>query len=211
MLPARGDPIIPVAMKLNRLAGQGPRAAIASGLAAVVVILDVLFGRSLSGAAGTLVGVLMFLSLTVMLGGLAIAGLDLDWMAHPDTHNGRMLASLWFATIGAMLPLLLALASLGQTRGWLTQLIVCLMGLTAGGFTILHNLEGRRARLLSGPLPWLGIAAGALFLVFWLGILIASTPLVAAGLFPGLVLYAAWSIWLGVRLGRQPVPAAALT
>jgi hypothetical protein len=198
-------------MRLNRLAGQGPRAAIASGVAAVLVLLVAIFGPSVSGVAGTLVGLLLILSLTVLLGGLAVAGLDLDWMEHPDTHSGRLMASLLFATFGSLTPLLLALAAVGRAPAWLMQLILCLSGLTAGGFTILHNLEGRRAGLIGGALPWVGISAGVLFLVFWLGVLLASIPLIAVGLFPGLILYAGWAIWIGVLLGRKPVPAAALT
>ena len=198
-------------MKLNRLAGQGPRASIASGVSAILVLLMALFGSLMSGALGTLFAVVLILSLTVMLGGLAIVGLDLDWIAHPDTHNGRMLASLWFAAAGAVLPLLLALGALLQAAASVMQLLVCLVGLAAGGFTILHNLEGRRARIVTGALPWLGIAAGGFFLLFWLGALITLIPLIVVGLFAGLVLYAAWAIWLGVQLGRKPVLAAAVT
>jgi hypothetical protein len=203
-------------MKLKRLAGQGSRAAVASGIAMVLVLLNVIVASPLSNASpalGVLLGVLLLLAVTVWLAGLAVAGLDLDWLAHPGTHNGRMLASLWFAIAGAFLAPLIALAAWSQAPTWMLQLLLCLIGLTAGGFTILHNLEARRAGLLTGALPWLGIAAGAFFLVFWLGVLLALVPLVFLGFFPGAVLYAGWAIWLGVRLGRVPqtAPAGALT
>jgi hypothetical protein len=203
-------------MKLKRLAGQGPTAAVASGVAMVLILLNVIVASPLSNASaalGVLLGVVLLLSVTVWLAGLAVAGLDLDWLEHPDTHNGRMLASLWFAIAGVFLAPLIAIAAWTQAPGWVLQLLLCLIGLTAGGFTILHNLEGRRAGLLKGLLPWLGIVSGAFFLVFWLGVLLGLVPLIFVGFFPAAVLYAAWAIWLGVRLGRrsQAAPSGALT
>jgi hypothetical protein len=192
---------------------MGPQAAITSGVAMIVLLLDWIFGSAAFGSSGLgFVAVVLFLlSGTVWLGGMAVAGLDIDWMAHPDTHNGRLLASLWLAIAGTFLPPLLAVSVAASAPSWVTQLLLCLVGLVAGGFTILHNLEAHRVKILTGVLPWLGILSGVFFLVLWLGVLISLPPLIFFGFFIGGILYAAWSIWLGVRLGRKPVPMAAVT
>lgn len=192
---------------------MGPRAAIASGVSIVVAMLTWIFLSALfstSDAVG-LVSTLVFVAaLTLWLAGMAVAGLDLDWMAHPDTHNGRLLASLWLAVAGIFLPPLIALAFMSGAPQSIIQLLVCLLGLAAGGFTVLHNLEALRVRILRGALPWLGMAAGLAFLAFWLGTLVQIPGLMAAGFFTGGVFYAGWSIWLGLEL-RRAEPAAALT
>ncbi|HVD00756.1 MAG TPA: hypothetical protein VNG93_06370 [Candidatus Dormibacteraeota bacterium] len=199
-------------MKLQRLAGMGPRAAIVSGVTMIVLLLDWIFGSAAfgSGRLGFLAAVLFLLAGTAWLGAMAVAGLDIDWMAHPDTHNGRLLASLWLAIAGSFLPPLLAVSVLVGAPAWVTQLILCLIGLVAGGFTILHNLEAHRVGILSGLLPWVGILSGVFFLVLWLGVLLSLPPLTFFGLFVGGILYAAWAIWLGIKLGRK-APVAAVT
>jgi hypothetical protein len=200
-------------VKLRSLAGMGPRAAIVSGVAMAVAVLVWTFGSAYFGAGGLgLVAALVFvLAATLWLGGMAVAGLDIGWIAHPDTHNGRLLASLWLAIAGTFLPPLLAIALVAGAAAWAIQLLLCLVGLVAGGFTILHNLEAHRVRILTGLLPWLGIVSGVFFLVFWLGVLIGLPLLTGFGFFIGGILYAAWAIWLGLQLGRKPAPVAAVT
>ena len=191
---------------------MGPRAAIVSGVSILVALLTWIFLSALfstSDGVGLVSTLVFVVALTLWLAGMAIAGLDIDWMAHPDTHSGRLLASLWLAVTGIFLPPLIALAFMAGAPQSVLQLLVCLLGLAAGGFTVLHNLEALRAGILSGPLPWLGIVAGLAFLVFWLGTLIQLPVLMAAGFFTGAVCYAGWSIWLGLELGRT-APAAAL-
>lgn len=162
-----------------------------------------------TGAIGLAAGVLFVLLSTVWLAAMAVTGLDLDWIAHPDTHNGRLLASLWLALGGTLLPSLIAVSVLLSGPGWVQQLLLCLVGLVAGGFTILHNLEAHRVGILRGVLPWLGILSGIFFLVFWFGMLIGLPLLVGFGYLVGGILYSCWAIWLGVRLARRTdVPAA---
>jgi hypothetical protein len=80
------------------------------------------------------------------------------------------------------------------------------------GFTLLvHNIQARRAGLLHGALPWIGIAAGAGFI--YLGVLqsfvLFTTAFVMGwyyGLIPTQVLYVVWTIWLGVHLLRAKAP-----
>jgi hypothetical protein len=192
---------------------MGPRAAIVSGVAMAVAVLVWFFGSTSfgDGGLGLAAALLFVLAATLWLGGMAVAGLDIDWIARPDTHNGRLLASLWLAVAGTFLPPLLAIALVAGASGWVIQLLLCLVGLVAGGFTILHNLEAHRVRILKGVLPWLGIVSGIFFLVFWFGVLIGLPLLTGFGFYIGGILYAAWAIWLGVRLGRNPAPAAAVT
>jgi hypothetical protein len=192
---------------------MGPRAAITSGVAMALAVLLWLFAsaRFGSGGLGFATALLFALAATVWLAGMAVTGLDLDWIAHPDTHDGRLLASLWLAIAGSFLPPILAIVVVLGSPAWLVQLLLCLVGLAGGGFTILHNLEAHRAKILTGILPWLGILSGVFFLVFWLGVLIGLPLLTGFGFFIGGVLYAVWAIWLGVRLGRGHVPVAALT
>ena len=208
MSGALPPPILRLALKLRSLAGMGPRAAVVSGASMLLTLLVVIFGSLLPVE---LAGVLLVVFSTAWLGAMAVTGLDIDWMAHPDTHNGRLLASLWLAVAGTFIPPLLAIVAAAGSPAWAMQLLLCLMGLVAGGFTILHNLEAHRVKILSGVLPWLGIAAGVFFLVFWLGVLLNLPPLVFPGLFAGGVLYAGWATWLGVVLGRKRAPVPAVT
>lgn len=192
---------------------MGPRAAILSGASMAVSLLvwTFLSSRFGTGTVGLVGAVLFVLLSTAWLAAMAVTGLDIDWIAHPDTHDGRLLASLWLAVGGTFLPSLIAVAVVLNGPGWVQQLLLCLVGLVAGGFTILHNLEAHRVGILRGVLPWLGIASGVFFLVFWFGMLIGLPLLVAAGYFAGGTLYSCWAIWLGVRLGRGPTSAAAVT
>jgi hypothetical protein len=200
-------------MRLRMLVGMGPQAAIVSGVAMAVAVLDWIFAsaRFSAGGLGLAAALLFVLAATVWLAAMAVAGVDIDWMAHPDTHNGRLLASLWLAIAGTFLPPLLAVALVAGSPAWVTQLLLCLVGLVAAGFTVLHNLEAHRVKILTGVLPWLGIVSGIFFLVFWLGVLIGLPLLTGFGFFIGGILYAGWAIWLGVRLRRGPAPIAALT
>lgn len=205
------EPIMRLVVKLRRLAGYGSQAATVSGVALAVTLVLLIFAPALfnlSDVFGVVVAALLVLGLTVWMAGMAVVGLDLDWLEHPGTHSGRMLVSLWFAVAGIFVPLLIAIVIATQAPAGVQQLAICLLGLTAGGFLTFHNVEAIRAGLLRGVLPWLGIVAGVAFLVLWLGSLVGLFPLIALGFFIGTVFYAGWAIWLGRRL-RVPATVGA--
>lgn len=83
------------------------------------------------------------------------------------------------------------------------------------GLTLLiHNLDGRRAGLLHGVLPWLGTVTGVAYIVAGIGFgSFLLTPIFYMTGFNVLVLgealYIFWAIWMGIKLNTSK--AAALT
>ena len=81
---------------------------------------------------------------------------------------------------------------------------------------LVHNVDGRRAGLLHGVLPWVGIVTGLAFAVAGLGfaslLVPMGTTLFTVGwnaLLLGQVLYIVWAIWMGVKLSRSNAGAPA--
>ena len=92
--------------------------------------------------------------------------------------------------------------------------------LTWGGVGIsilVHNWDARRAGILHGVLPWLGIVSGVAMTLAGIGYalfvpigMMALFFLIAINfLLLGQVLYMMWAIWLGVKLARSKVAAPA--
>jgi len=84
---------------------------------------------------------------------------------------------------------------------------------------LVHNWEARRAGILHGVLPWLGIVSGAAMTFAGIGyplfVPVATRPLffqiTINFLLLGQVLYMVWAIWLGLKLARSKVaPPATL-
>jgi hypothetical protein len=195
-------------MKLQRLAGYGPVAAFvsAAALLVVAVIQQVMIPPSIF-----LVTAIVFLVLlTIWVGALAVTLFDLEWLEHPKTSTSLFRVALVASLVAMLMP---ALIGLIQFAGVAVPFPIPYTVLFVGvGFTLLvHNIEARRAGLLHGALPWIGIAAGTGFI--YLGVLqsfvLFTTAFVMGwyyGLIPTQVLYVVWTIWLGVHLLRAKAP-----
>lgn len=196
-------------MKLQRLAGYGPIAALVSAAALffIAVIQQVMIPPSIF-LATAIVFLVLF---AIWVGTLTVTLFDLEWLEHPRTNTNLFRVALGASLVAMVMPALIALI---QFAGVAVPFPIPYAVLFAGvGFTLLvHNIEGRRAGLLHGALPWIGIAAGVGFI--YLGVLqsmaLFTTAFVMAwyyGLILTQVLYLVWAVWLGVHFMRAKAPA----
>ncbi len=203
-------------MKLQRLAGFGPAAAFIS--VAAMVVIAVVQNAPLPANLFVPIFIGFLLAFFVWVGSLTVTLFDLEWMQHPATSTGLFRIALAAILIAMVMPGVLAL---GVFAGAPVPLAIPWGVLLAGvGVSLLiHNFEGRRARLLHGVLPWVGMVAGACFA--YLGILefvFVFTPKLVMGFVYGLpvtqLLYLVWAIWMGVHLLRSrstaPAPVRAV-
>jgi fatty acid desaturase len=84
------------------------------------------------------------------------------------------------------------------------------------GLTLLiHNLDARRAHILRGVLPWLGMVTAVFFLLAGIGyaIFLFGGPFAIGwnSLQLGVLLYIVWAIWMGIHLIRSKAPAPAIS
>ena len=201
-------------MKLQRLAGFGPATAFVSAVALVVTAVF----QQVTLPPGLLVAeeIVYLLAFFVWVGSLTVTLFDLEWLEHPATSTGLFRIALAAILIAMVMPGVIALVvfarlSIPLEIPW----SVMLAGI--GVSLVIHNIEARRARLLHGALPWIGIVAGGLFT--YLGILefvYMFTPVLVMGFVYGMqpaqLLYLVWAIWMGVHLirarSKAKVPAS---
>lgn len=200
-------------MKLQRLAGFGPAAAFVSAAALLVLMVfaQVAIPANLLVAAE----IAYLLSFFAWAGSITVTLFDLEWLEHPATGTGLLRFALAAVVIAMVMPGVVALIVFARAPipGEI-PFSVLLAGV--GVSVLIHNIEGRRARLLHGVLPWIGIAAGAGFAI--LGILqfiYMFTPVLLMGFVYGMpvcqLLYLVWAIWMGVHLVRSKAPAPVRT
>jgi hypothetical protein len=204
-------------MKLQRLAGYGPTAAYVSAGALFVFFSILIFGTPVAqnapGIAVPMTVVYIF-ALWVWLAALAVVVLDLEWLEHPATNTRLFQVAHWTALVSVFLPLVLVISFLAGVGG-LVQVSFYLTFLLVGVNLLIHNIDARRAGLLQGIPPWLGIVTGIAFVVAGLGIW-TIVPLGFIGLILGQTFYIAWAVWMGVilsaapRKGAAPAPASAI-
>jgi len=202
-------------MKLQRLAGFGPIAAFVSAAA----LLSFALINQLSAAAPpslyTAVAIAFLTAACVWVVSLAIVVFDLEYLEHPATSTRWVRAGLVAAIVAVVMSLVLPVAQFtaaGQPYSVELAWAVLLMSF---GFTmVVHNVQARRARLLRGALPWIGIVDGSFWI--YLGILqfiFMFTPKLVMGFVYGLpiteLLYLVWAIWLGVHLVRSKAKSPA--
>ena len=204
-------------MKLQRLAGFGPAAAFVSAVALVVTALF----QQVALPPGLLVAeeIVYLLTFFVWAGSLTVTFFDLEWLEHPATSTGLFRIALAAILIAMVMPGVIALVIFARLPIPL-EIPWAVMLAAIGVSLLIHNLEARRAQLLHGALPWIGIVAGGFFT--YLGILefvYMFTPVLLMGFVYGMpvaqLLYMVWAIWMGVHLVRArskakaPAPAAA--
>ena len=195
-------------MKLQRLAGYGPIAAFvsAAALLVVAVIQQVMVPPSIFVATA----IAFLVLIAIWVGALTVTLFDLEWLENPKTNSGLFRVALGASLVAMLMPGLIALITFaGVAVPFPIPYAVLFIGV---GFALLvHNIEGRRAGLLQGTLPWIGIGAGAGFV--YLGVLqslvLFTTNFVMfwyPALVPTQLLYLVWVIWMGVHLIRSKTP-----
>ncbi|HEX2646074.1 MAG TPA: hypothetical protein VHO95_02505 [Candidatus Dormibacteraeota bacterium] len=198
-------------MKLQRLAGYGPAAAYVSALALAAFFLILITGNAIAQAVPVLIApmtVVYLLALWLWLAAFAVVVFDLEWLEHPATSTRWFQVAHWATLVAAMAPVFLVLGLLIHST-FLSALAVLVIGVCVGVSMLVHNIDARRAGLLQGWLPWVGILSGVGFVLAGIGIPLSLPPLGFTGLIVGQVLYIAWGIWMGVTLTHAKRAAAA--
>jgi hypothetical protein len=190
-------------MRLNRLAGHGPAGAFVSAVSLAVFFLLLLFGTTIAAVAPALnapFAVALLITLLLWLAGFAVVVFDLEWMEHPATSTRLFRIAHWITLAAVVLPMLLGVAILIDSAT-LGAVALGLLGLTAGISLLIHNLDARRAGLVRGVMPWLGVVSGGGYMLMALGQL-GLEVLEFAGLVVGQTFYIAWAVSMGVWLRR---------
>lgn len=202
-------------MKLHRLAGYGPIAAYFSAGSLLVFFFLQQFGAALAQVAPGIyvpMAVVFFLALWLWVGSLAVVVLDLEWTEHPATSTSWFQIARWATLVAVLAPVVLGI-SLVTNIGVPLQPPAYLLIFGGVGITLLiHNLDGRRAGLLHGVLPWLGTITGAAYVVAGIGFgSFLLTPIFYMTgfnvLMLGQALYIVWAIWMGVKLNTSKAAA----
>ena len=191
-------------MKLQRLAGYGPIAAYVSAGALFIFFFILVFGTPITQSTpglGVPLTIVYFLAFWGWLGGLAVVVFDLEWLEHPATSTTWFQIAHWATLVALVVPVLLGIAVLAGA-GVLVQASFFVTFVLVGISLLIHNIDARRAGILAGPLPWLGIVTGAAYIVAGLGIW--TVPAIGfSGLILGQTFYIAWAAWMGTRLGTS--------
>ena len=207
-------------MKLRRLAGYGPIAAFVSAGSLLVFFFLQEAGSAIVAAAPSIfvpLAITFVFAQWLWVAGLAVVVFDLEWLEHPSTSTGWIRVAQVATLIALVMPIPIGIAPF--TVGVNLQAPSFLLLFFGVATTLLvHNIEARRVGLLRGPLPWLGIATGVLYVICGLafvGILLPSVGMTVfmVGLnvnFVTEIVYIVWAVWMGVHLTRsRTVPSAA--
>lgn len=215
-------------MKLQRLAGFGPIAALVSAGALFVLFViqefilpaPVVFNAILTviGPVAYVVQAIVYLLLLwFWVAALSVVTFDLEWIEDPKTSTRWFQVARGLTFIAMVMPAVLLLAVL-LNLPWSLQAVPDALTWGGVGISILvHNWEARRTGILRGLLPWLGIVSGVAMTLAGIGYAL-FIPIGLNALFfligvnfllLGQVLYMVWAIWLGLKLARSKVAAPA--
>jgi hypothetical protein len=171
--------------------------------------------------------IVLFVLLWLWVAALSVVALDLEWIEHPKTGTRWFQVARGLTLIAMAMPAVLLLAVL------LNLPLIFLAvpnALTWGGVGIsilVHNWDARRAGILHGVLPWLGIVSGVAMTLGGIGYYALFVPIGMTAHFSpdrnqdfffliainslllGQVVYMVWAAWLGVKLARSKVAAPA--
>jgi hypothetical protein len=194
-------------MKLKNLAGYGSTAAFVSAGSIFVFVFLLIFGFPIFNAVPALtlpVFLVWFVALWLWVAALAVLVLDLEWLEHPATSTTWFQVAHWATLVSVFMPVLFGIAVI-TNAATLGTIVVSVLALCIGLSLLVHNIDARRAGLLKGSLPWIGVVAGVAYLLFAL-MVYAGLGFVA--LILGQVFYIAWAIWIGIKLrASRPAPA----
>jgi hypothetical protein len=222
-------------MRLQWIAGHGSSAALVSaGAVAVDFAIEQVDSSGYAPAFAIATPVGYFLALWLWLGALNVMLFDLERRERPAS-GARVLLVLRVLALLAIVISVLVLIAILTPRDLSVAWLYGLMFLAVGAVLLVYNIEARRARLLHGALPWLGMVTGVAHLVVGLGyaawyitpdvgipvliglhlgiIQVGTTPVVidVNARYLAQLLYIVWAIWLGVTLRRTravaPAPA----
>jgi hypothetical protein len=222
-------------MRLQWIAGHGSSAAfVSAGAVTAYFAIEQVDSSGYAPAFAIAIPVGYFLALWLWLGALNVMLFDLERRERPATGARVLLVPRVLALLAIVISVLVLITVLTQTNSRLPWLYG-FMFLAVGAVLLVHNIEARRARLLHGGLPWLGMVAGVAYLVVGLGyatwfitpdvgiqvliglhlgiIQVGTTPAVidVNARYLAQLLYIVWAIWLGVTLRRTgavaPAPA----
>lgn len=197
-------------MKLQRLAGYGPVAAFVSAASLIVFFFIQQDGGAILQAAPNLavpLAIAFTLAAFVWVGALTVTLFDLELAHYPATSTFWIRFALGSTLVAMVMPAVLALIQFAGI-GVPFAVPYALMWVGVGIGVLIHNVDGHRAGLLRGVLPWLGMATGAIYIIVGLayGAVLFTMALVMVwyyGILTAQVLFIVWAIWLGVRLGRS--------
>jgi hypothetical protein len=208
-------------MKLQRLAGFGPIAALVSAGALFVLFVIEEFINAILTVIGSVAyvtqAIVLFLLLWLWVAALSVVTFDLEWIEHPKTSTRWFQVARGLTLIAMVMPAVLLLAVLLNLPLIFQMVPNALIWGGVGISILVHNWEARRAGILYGVLPWLGIVSGVAMTVAGIGYPL-FVPIATRALFflitinfllLGQVLYMLWAIWLGVKLARSKVAAPA--
>lgn len=191
------------AMKLESLAGYGPTAAYVSAGSLFLFLFILIFGYPIAQAApwiATPMTIVWFFALWLWLGALAVVVFDLEWLEHPATSTRWFQVAHWATLVALVVPVLLGIGLIANS-GAVVSISFLLIGLTVGISLLIHNLDARRAGLLHGAMPWLGVATGVAYILAGIGIATSLPPLGFTALILGQTFYIAWAVWMGAKMG----------
>jgi hypothetical protein len=208
-------------MKLQRLAGIGPIAAHVSAGALFVLFVIEEFNNEILTVIGSVAyvtqAIVIFLLLWLWVAAFSVVTFDLEWIEHPKTSTRRLQVVRGVTFIAMVMPAVLLLAVLLNLPLIFQVVPNALLWGGVGISILVHNWEARRAGILHGVLPWLGIVSGVAMTLAGIGYPL-FVPIGTRALFflitinvllLGQVLYMVWAIWLGVKLARSKVVAPA--
>ena len=189
------------AMKLQRLAGYGPTAAYVSAGSLFLFFFILIFGYPIAQAASWIaipMTIVWFFALWLWLGALAVVVFDLEWLEHPATSTRWFQVAHWATLVALVVPVLLGIGLIANS-GTIVSISFLLIGLTVGISLLIHNLDARRAGLLGGAMPWLGVATGVAYILAGFGIATSLPPLGFTALILAQTFYIAWAVWMGAK------------
>ena len=206
-------------MKLRRLAGYGPLAAFVSAGSLFVFFFLQEAGSAIVAAAPSIfvpLAITFIFAQWLWVAGLAVVVFDLEWLEHPSTSTTWIRVAQVATLVALVMPIPVGIAPF--TVGINLQAPSFLLLFLGVATTLLvHNIEARRVDILRGPLPWLGIATGVLYVICglaFIGILLPSIGMTVfmVGLninFLTEIAYIVWAAWMGVKLSRSKAAAPA--
>jgi hypothetical protein len=203
-------------LRLEKLAGYGPIAAVVSGVSLIVCLVILLVGPTIApnfDAFSVTLVLIAAVAATLWPASLVVVGVDLRWLEHPATHTGRMQASLWAVAIAAVSFPIFGIVIAVASNTSVPAIPLAVLAICMSFYLIVQNWEARKAGLLQGVLPWIGLVSGGCFAIMGFGFVVGLASPIFFGLgflgfFAAIVCFSFWSIWLGIRLRGVTQPAA---
>jgi len=201
-------------MKLKRLAGYGPLAAfVTAGSLLLYAAIDQLGSAIAQAAPGLLAPMeyVYFVAVPLWVVALAVVVFDLEWIEHPKTSTRRLQVARAATLVALVMPVVLDIGLIAKAGVILQSPSYLLLYGGIATSLLIHNFDGRRAGVLHGVLPWLGMAAGLAYAIAGIGFGMFLIPGIGPSaymvgfntLLLGQVLYVAWAVWMGVTLSRS--------